>query len=89
MLPQSVRVAVFAHALSSWVEGTSQLRAYLLSPPQLPLDSAPMAVDDADGTLLARFTRWLTAPGAQLNDNDGMLMGVVQMAVCYVRSRTS
>ncbi|KZV96494.1 hypothetical protein EXIGLDRAFT_424707 [Exidia glandulosa HHB12029] len=85
MFSQSARVAVFAHALSSWVEGTSQLRAYLLSPPPLSMaastESTTSDEDDLnrDRNLITRLTRWITAQGAELDDNDSMLMGVVQM----------
>jgi len=88
MISPSIKTVLYAHALASWVEGTSQLRSYLLSPPQLaleqPLDTAEEDEDMEELSVRQRLVRWLKSSGRASDEADGALFGALQMIVSYV-----
>ena len=82
----STRLALFAFALSSWVEGSAHIRAYALTPSTVsPPDADP--TDSPDGVPLKdRLLLWLASPGAELADQERAVFGLVQLAVSNVRN---
>lgn len=88
-LSASVRLAIFAFALSSWVEGYSQLRqpasAASILDPHLPFTlTLEDNEEEEDGEESSSFSRWLHRRGRRMDDAERAIMGILDVSVSHL-----
>jgi len=83
-----VKTAVLAFALSSWVEGLTQLRTVLVAPAFRRDDEEdtlePLALP-ADATWKERIIAWFNRPGrpdVDIDDRERATLALVDTSVC-------
>lgn len=88
-LSASAQLAVLASALSSWVEGSAQLRSYAVSNLASNVDEAPLeeyGAQDGEPPAGHWIWEWIKRKGKPLDDAERAAIGALDVAVrCAVQ----